>query len=193
MGPDGVPVDDDRIQAFLAGASATDNCDPDPVITDNAPAIFLPGEVTIVTFTATDNSGNSATCQSTVTVVEAEESNLRIIPRRINREGRLQKILAVIRFPAGTAVEDIDIDTPLVLYPGDSPNGIVATSQRIVTWCRWGTTRVAVFGCFSKDEVVAEIPEDGMIEMMVIGRFMDGQYFYGFDDVRIITWQWPPW
>jgi hypothetical protein len=69
-----------------------------------------------------------------VTVVEAAESSLRLIPRIINREGKLQKILAVIRFPMGTTVEDIDIDTPLVLYPDENPDGIEATSQRIVTW-----------------------------------------------------------
>jgi len=37
-----------------------------------------------------------------------------------------KKILAVIRFPEGTAEEDIDIGQPLVLYPGDSLNGIEA-------------------------------------------------------------------
>jgi hypothetical protein len=190
MGPDGVPVDDDRIQAFLAGASATDNCDPLLDITDDAPVVFPAGEVTTVAFTATDASGNSSTCESTVTVVEAEESNLRIIPRIINRDGRLQKILAVIRFPAGTAVEDIDIDTPLVLYPGVSPIGIDSINQRIVTWCRWGTLRVAVFATFPKDDVTAGVPENGSAEMMVIGRFTSGQYFYGFDNVWICSWNW---
>lgn len=191
MGPDGVPIDDERIQTFLAGASATDNCDPpeDIVITNNAPAMFPPGD-TEVTFTATDTSDNSSTCQSTVTVVEAAESNLRIIPRVINRDGMLQKILAVIRFPAGTAEEDIDIGQPLVLYPGDSPDGIEAINQRIITWCRWGTLYVSVFASFPKDDVTAGVPENGLAEMMVIGRFASGQYFYGFDNVWICSWNW---
>ena len=144
----------------------------------------------MVTFTATDTSGNFSTCQSTVTVVEAAESSLRIIPSIINRDGILQNILAVIRFPAGTAKEDIDILQPLILYPGESPNAIQATSQRIVTWYRWGTLRVAVFASFSKDEVTAGIPENGLAELMVIGRFTDGQYFYGFDNVWICSWNW---
>ena len=71
MGPDGVPVEDDQIQTFLNGASATDYCDPSPVIHDNAPEdVFPPGD-TVVTFTATDVSGNSSTCESTVTVTVA--------------------------------------------------------------------------------------------------------------------------
>ena len=191
MEPDGVPIDDDRIQTFLAGASATDNSDPpeDIIITTNAPAIFPPGD-TVVTFTATDTSDNSSTCQSTVTVVEAAESSLRIIPTIINRDGILQNILAVIRFPAGTAKEDIDIGVPLVLYPGDSPIGIEAINQRIVTWYSCGVLHVSVFASFSKDEVTAGIPENGPAELMVIGRFDSGQYFYGFDNVWICSWNW---
>jgi len=191
MGPDGVPVDDERIQTFLAGASATDNCDPpeDIIIINNAPTLFPPGD-TPVTFTATDTSGNSSTCQSTVTVVEAAEGHLRIIPRIINREGRLEKILAVIRFPEGTTEEDIDIAQPLILYPGDSLDGVEAINQRIVTWYRWGTLRVSMFASFSKDEVTAAVPENGPVELMVIGRFIDGQYFYGLDNVWIISWDW---
>jgi hypothetical protein len=194
MEPDGVPIDDERIQTFLEGVSATDNVDPeeDIIIDHDAPALFPPGDTT-VTFSATDTSGNTSTCQSTVTVVEAAESYLKIIPRIINREGRLNNILAVIRFPAGTTAEDINIGLPLMLYPGDSPDGVEAANQRIITWCRWGVERVSVFACFNKDDVMALIPDDGPVEMMLIGRFTDGQYFYGFDDVWVISWSWCWW
>ena len=50
-------------------ATATDICDADVGITDDAPVIFPLGTTT-VTFTATDDSGNSATCTTTVTVVD---------------------------------------------------------------------------------------------------------------------------
>jgi hypothetical protein len=50
-------------------ATATDNCDPNPVITSNELAIYPLGE-TVVTFTASDASGNSASCSMTVTVVD---------------------------------------------------------------------------------------------------------------------------
>ena len=48
-------------------ATATDICDADVEITSDAPAIFPLGTTT-VTFTATDNAGNSASCSMTVTV-----------------------------------------------------------------------------------------------------------------------------
>ena len=189
MEPEGVAIDDDRIQAFLAGASATDNSDPseDIVITNDAPPLFPPGDTT-VTFTAEDTSGNTASCSSTVTVVEAAEASVRIIPRIINRDGRLPRILTVIRFSVGAAEEDIDIEQPILLFPGDSLEGIEATSQRIVSWSRNGTLRVSVFATFPKDEVTAGIPEDGQAEMMAIGRLTSGQYFCGFSTVRIISW-----
>jgi hypothetical protein len=65
----GTPASDPLIQAFLAGAGATDICDPSPVITEDAPAFFLLGE-TVVTFTATDAAGNDTDCTATVTVVD---------------------------------------------------------------------------------------------------------------------------
>ncbi len=49
-------------------ASATDVCDPAPVISNNAPATFPVG-TTIVTFTATDASGNSSQKNLSVQVV----------------------------------------------------------------------------------------------------------------------------
>jgi gliding motility-associated-like protein len=52
----------------LGQATATDNCDPNPVITNDAPATFPVG-VTYVTWTAVDIHGNSSTCVQTVTII----------------------------------------------------------------------------------------------------------------------------
>ncbi len=194
MESNGVPVDDERIQTFLAAVSATDDCDPSPEITNDVSTDFFPFGDTEVIFTATDTSGNWSDCPSTVTVVEAtEEGRLRIIPPIINREGRLTKILTVIRFPEGTTEDDIDMAEPLVLFAGYSPYDIVSTNQRIVSWCRWGTLRVSIFASFSKDEVMAALPDDGPVEFMVVGRFKNDQYFYGIDTVRIVSWVWNWW
>jgi len=65
----GTPASDPQIAAFLAGASATDACDPSPTVTNNAPG-FFPDGVTTVTFTARDFSGNTSTCSATVDVVD---------------------------------------------------------------------------------------------------------------------------
>jgi|GEM_PF-1072691 len=66
---DGTPATDTEIAAFLAGAIASDDFDPSPVITTDAPALFPDGPTT-VTFTATDACGKTSSCQATVTVVD---------------------------------------------------------------------------------------------------------------------------
>jgi flavin reductase (DIM6/NTAB) family NADH-FMN oxidoreductase RutF len=63
----GIPASDPAVQAFLSQATAVDIADPHPAITNNAPAFFPVGQ-TVVTFTATDASGNSVSKQSTLDV-----------------------------------------------------------------------------------------------------------------------------
>ena len=73
-GPEGVPADDPRVQAWLASANATDNCSSPVSVGHDAPASFpfaCPDPVSIpVTFTATDECGNASSAVSTVTVVD---------------------------------------------------------------------------------------------------------------------------
>ncbi len=71
----GVPIDDPQLTDFFDGFSASDNCDSDLTIVDNAPPLFegpcsASGGVTVVTWTATDDAGNSSQCSATVTVVD---------------------------------------------------------------------------------------------------------------------------
>jgi extracellular elastinolytic metalloproteinase len=56
---------------YTGDASATDNCNPDPVITqDPAVGTMVGAGVTTMTMTATDAAGNADTCTFTVTVEE---------------------------------------------------------------------------------------------------------------------------
>ena len=54
----------------IGTATATDNCSLTS-LTNNAPATFLLG-ATVVTWTATDGSGNTSTCTQTITVTDAQ-------------------------------------------------------------------------------------------------------------------------
>src|SRR5262249_2865933 len=64
----GIQVDDPQLVPFFAGASAADN--RPGVLTGNAAPAFLPLGATIVTFTAVDSGGASASCTATVNVVD---------------------------------------------------------------------------------------------------------------------------
>lgn len=79
----GVPKDDPQLVDFFASFSATDNCDPDPLIGDDAPDLFegpceASGGVTVVTWTVQDASGNTAQCSATVTVVDTTPPDLTV-------------------------------------------------------------------------------------------------------------------
>jgi hypothetical protein len=65
----GIPVTDPALASFFAGASATDACDPAPVIGHDAPTVFGLG-ATPMTFTARDHASNLASCVAQVTVVD---------------------------------------------------------------------------------------------------------------------------
>lgn len=65
----GIPTSDPAVQAWLNLATATDIVDPSPTLTNDAPSFCALGD-TVVTFTATDFSGNSTSTSSTITVVD---------------------------------------------------------------------------------------------------------------------------
>ncbi len=67
------------IAAFLSGATATDNCDDTPTITNNAPSTFADGTTT-VTFTARDDAGNTATCTADVKVEDTTDPTITYCP-----------------------------------------------------------------------------------------------------------------
>lgn len=58
----------------LGQPTVSDVCDPSPTVVNNAPARFALGE-TVVTWTATDASGNVGTAQQKVTVVPGSPAN----------------------------------------------------------------------------------------------------------------------
>ena len=81
----GVDQSNAAVHAFLIAAQATDNADPNPTISNNAPDLFRVGD-TLVTFTATDSSGNQAVGSATVTVGDTEPPVL-TVPDGVTVEG----------------------------------------------------------------------------------------------------------
>jgi hypothetical protein len=73
----GTPADDPQLAPFFAGVSAFDICDPNPIVTNDAPAFFPLGD-TVVHFTATDDDLNASGCPATVTVQDTTPPDISV-------------------------------------------------------------------------------------------------------------------
>ena len=94
-----------------------------------------------------------------------------------------------MRLPEGITKDQIDRDTPLVLYPGGSE----AIRQFVFQNRRRGSRRTSIFAFFDKAELMGAIPENGKVELEVVGNLTSGQYFYGIDTVWIKDRRLPRW
>lgn len=115
-------------QADYGTAIASDNIDPNPSITDNAPATFPLGD-TIITWTATDASGNSATTTQTITIVDTTIPNITAPADQTFEATGIITQLTTSDFGTATATDifipvTIDSDLPLQFPLGDT----------IITW-----------------------------------------------------------
>jgi len=132
------------------------------------------------------------------------EARLLILPRVVNRKSRQPRVMAWLRLPQGITKDQIDSDTPLVLYPG----GIEAMRQFIIPNRRRGPQRIypvrsrrltsnetkqkvsngaSIFAFFDKAELMDAVSDNGRVQLQILGHLRQpGQYFYGSDTIRII-------
>jgi hypothetical protein len=106
-------------------ATATDNCDPNPTIASNELNIYPQGTTT-VTFTATDASGNSASCSTNVAVVDTTPpliTNVMVSPTivssgtQISISANVFDISKVSRVRAFITKEGVPVATVFMLDP----------------------------------------------------------------------------
>jgi predicted outer membrane repeat protein len=153
-----------------------------------SPTIQLPVGEHIIKLVVNDGIDDSEPDQVTITVIEPMESRLRIWPRLIKRKSHWPRtITAWMRLPQGITKDQIDKDEPLMLYPG----GIEAIRQFVFQKHRRYPKHTSIFAFFNKAELMEAVPENGQVELQVVGQLKSGQYFYGSDTIRIIA-PWPP-
>jgi len=147
------------------------------VATGVDPNVLLGVGEHIIELVVDDGSQSSEPNEVVITVIGPIEADVHIVPRVINRNTRMKRVMAIIRLPEGINRHDIS-DEAFVLEPG----GIEAIWQRVI-----GRDSYArVIASFDKSEVMAKLPNKGSVELAVIGKLESGQCIYGADTVRII-------
>jgi hypothetical protein len=116
-----------------------------------------------------------------ITVIGPIEGDVHIVPRVINRRSRMKRIMAIIRLPEGVNKHDVS-DEAFVLYVDDLDDGIEAIWDRVIGKGNQAT----VFALFDKNEVMAELPDHGRVELTVVSKLKSGRCIYGRDTVRIV-------
>ena len=134
-GPDNITleiIDSSGMVVDVGQASALDQVDTNPEITNDAPELFQLGD-TIVTWTATDSSGNSSLFFQTITVVDTEEPEL-IPPENIIQEAENPLnnfvILGIVETSDTVGVSSITNNAPETFPLGET----------IVTWTATDTS-----------------------------------------------------
>ncbi len=77
-GNNGIEADDPQLEDFFSAPSATDECDDDPVITNDAPSFFPLGD-NEVSFTAEDYFHNTSSCPAWVTVQDTIQPEITVV------------------------------------------------------------------------------------------------------------------
>jgi len=125
----------------------------------------------------TDPTGFTGSNETKATISWVLGTDALVSPQVIDRKSS-KAITVVIVMPKGTARKDIDLSEPLVLFPGSVP----AMKQDAIVWLSGYTM---VLSDFKRADLLAAVPQNGSVELQIVGRLKNGQYFSGRDTVKI--------
>ncbi|MBK8557244.1 MAG: T9SS type A sorting domain-containing protein [Lewinellaceae bacterium] len=162
-----ITCDDNTDPAATGYASATDNCDSDPVVdyTDQISGP-MPCDGTIVrTWTATDACGNVSSCLQTITVHDNVPPILTNCPQNISVTGALDpagQCIAQIQVNSPTATDNCDPNVTLSNSFNNTANasGTYTSGTTVVTWTATDDCGNKVTCSFSVTVVCDMMPQD---------------------------------
>jgi len=146
------------------------------------PTIQLPVGEHIIQLIVSDGIDDSEPDEVTITVIAPIQARLCLLPRKINRQSKMKRVMAWVQLPEGITKDQIDQTTPLLLYPGP----LEPIKQYIFEHGQKGRKRTSIFLLYDKAELMAAVPDNGRVDVQVVGMLTTGRYFYGTDFVTII-------
>lgn len=132
---------------------------------------------------ATDEYNNEGVSETVFFTVDnwVECASVQISPSSITRSGCQQNIVAKFVLPEGIQKADIDETAAVILEPGMKP----AKLQWVLD--AGGSYQTMIFAFFDKQDITDAIPADGVHELKLHGKLMNGQHFYGTGTIRILS------
>ncbi|MHC4738521.1 MAG: right-handed parallel beta-helix repeat-containing protein [Planctomycetota bacterium] len=112
------------------------------------------------------------------------QARLWLLPRTINRQSKMKRVMAWLQLPEDITKDQIDEDAPLLLYPGP----LEPVNQYIF---EHGQKRTNIFILYDKAELMDAVPDNGLVDVQVIGSLNTSQKFYGASFVTLIGRQQP--
>jgi hypothetical protein len=111
----------------------------------------------------------------------AMEVDVHILPRVINRNNRVKRIIAIIHLPAGIGKGDVVRESFELYADGLDGEPVGAILERVIGW--GNITRVFVL--FDKAELIDLVSRNGPVELTVTGKLVSGRCISGSDTIRI--------
>jgi predicted outer membrane repeat protein len=145
------------------------------------PKIQLPVGKHTIEFVVDDGIDLSEPDYCTITVIKAVRGKLMISPRVIETKSCGRWILASLFIPPVPG-EKVNANEPLRLYPG----GVEAKYQRFSKLGKFGCAPTFALAYFDKQQVIDALGP-GQFDVIVVGRFTSGRFFFGSDTIRIIS------
>jgi len=124
-----------------------------------------------------DGTLDSAPDEVLARVVRPVATKALVSPEQLMRRASLP-IQALTVLPKGRRITEFDTTQPLLLLPGD----IKAAAQSVFPWFHG---QVIVMARFNRADLMAVVPNNGPLQVTVVGRLKDGTYFAGTDSVNI--------
>ena len=162
----GISKENPTIAALLSFIVATDEIDPNPIITNNIPNIIPVGEHTF-DVTATDESNNSATCPWNITVQDTTPPEFSA-PDDVVKPVEAEKTIVSPDELGSPVVSDIVDDS--VLVENDAPASGFPVRDTTVTWTATDAsgnsatvTQLVTIEDTTPPEIT-NVPEDSVIE-----------------------------
>jgi len=142
--------------------------------------VQLPVGVHTIELVVFDGTYTSAPDYVVIHVVSPQEYPTWVWPFDVNRGDTDEYVVVLLTLPT-IPVADVDLTVPIACYPG----GVQAVAQHATEHTDEQGLITMVFALFEEEDLFDAIPQDGLVEVTVVGRLLSGDWFSGTAQVAL--------